>query len=392
MALRAPKGSIWTDRGWWAVCAAFLLNGLFFGAWASRIPAFKTAFALEPGVLGLLLLALAGGAIVSFPLAGALMEKWGAETLTRLSALLGAPALMALSLAPSPLTLGLALLLFGAFTGVLDLAMNGWGSKVEASLNRALMPAFHAMFSLGAGIGAGSGYVAASFDVAPLVHFAVLGLLASAPALWLIYRVPQAPPAPTTSKRAPVFALPTPILFLIGLIGFGAAMGEGAMADWSAVFLHDVINATEAQAALGYAIFNILMVVTRLAGGVIIEWLGPVRTAQISAVSALMGSLIVVGSEVLWLAYIGFGFMGIGYAVIVPLVFSRAANDLDTPPGPALASVATLTYGGMLLGPPLLGFVAQLTGLRLSFLILAGLSLMAVFLAPSLRSERESGA
>ncbi len=378
--------AMWHSRDWRAVVAAFVLNGLLFGAWASRIPAFKESFELEPSILGALLLALAGGAIVSFPMAGGLSERWGASRLTIWCSWGYAPALALLAVAPTPVTLGLALFVFGAFHGAMDVAMNGWGAKVEGQLGRSTMSIFHAMFSLGAGIGAASGFAAAKLDIGPLWHFAMVAALGGITSIMVMNRAELARPAPqSTSEKAPFLALPSGPLLLVGLIAFSSSMGEGAMADWSAVFLRLATQADEASAALGYAVFSVTMVLTRLVGGVLVERLGSVTTTRVSTSIAFVGLLSAIFGGSFEAALVGFALMGIGYAVVMPLVFSRAASDPNVPAGPAIASVATLGYGGMLLGPPIIGFIAQITGIRLSFLILAALAALAFALASRLK-------
>ena len=184
---------------------------------------------------------------------------------------------------------------------------------------------------------------------------------------------------------APLFAWPSGALMLVGLVAFSSSMGEGAMADWSAVFLRETADATEANAALGYAVFSLMMVLTRLAGGLIVERIGPHGTTRASSATACLGLLVAIAGGSVPTVIFGFALMGIGYAVVMPLVFSRAASDPKVPAGPAIASVATLGYGGMLLGPPIIGFVAQFTGMRLSFLVLVALALLAMTLAGRLK-------
>ncbi len=366
--------------------AAFTLNGLLFGVWAARVPTFKEEFALAPGTLGLLLLALAAGAIFSFPFAGGLSERWGTERLTVLCAWAYGPSLVCMALASNVFLLGVALFAFGALHGAMDVAMNGWGARVETQLQRSTMSVFHAMFSLGAGLGAASGYLAAAFGFAPIAHFSAVALCGGGAAL--VFMVPfraKCAPAKAGSGSRPVVMLPSGALLLVGLIAFSVAIGEGAMADWSAVFLHSIVRATEAQAALGYAAFSITMVLTRLCGGLIVERFGPVATTRLSGVTAIAGLGLVISTDVFAVALTGFALVGVGYAVVMPLVFSRAAADPVTRPGPAIASVATLSYGGMLLGPALVGFIAQMTDLRVSFAALALLALLAVAFARQLQ-------
>jgi len=382
-----PSKSIVSDLAWRGVVAAFALNGLLFGAWASRVPAFKDAFDLEPGILGLLLLALAGGAIASFPIAGALSEKWGADRLSVRCAWVYGPALVALALAPNPIVLGILLFVFGAIHGAMDVAMNGWGAQVEESVKRNTMTIFHAMFSLGAGLGAASGFLAVYVGGGPGWHFAVVAVLGGMFALSAMLPAMRSQILPVaTSEKRPIVALPSGQLLLVGLIAFTVSMGEGAMADWSAVFLRVVAEATDAQAALGYAVFSVMMVITRLCGGIAVGRFGPVLTTRLCALTAFAGLTTAMLGQSLLPVLIGFALMGVGYAVVMPLVFSRAARDPDVAPGPAIASVATLGYGGMLLGPPVIGFIAQVTGMRLSFAVLAALTLLAFFLAPRLRN------
>lgn len=382
------KGALWNDAGWRAVTAAFTLNGLLFGVWASRVPGFKESFDLSEATLGFLLLALAGGAITSFPLAGALSEKWGPSRMTVLCAVLYCPALIGLALAPTPLLLGVALFIFGALHGAMDVSMNGWGARVESRMERSTMSIFHAMFSLGAGLGAASGYAAVRVGLAPLGHFTLVAVIGGALALWLM--IPQVQPAPVQQagqRKGSFLALPTGRLAVVGLVAFCVSMGEGAMADWSAVFMKQLLKVGEAQAALGYAAFSATMVLTRLSGGALVQWLGPVTVTRASGLTAFAGLFVVLTTDSLTVALLGFALIGVGYAVVMPLVFSRAANDPDVPAGPAIASVATVGYSGMLLGPPVVGFVAQLAGLRVSFGMLAALALLAVVLAPVLRIE-----
>ena len=377
----AVPRALWADAGWRAVAAAFVFNGFLFGIWASRVPAFKARFDLEPGTLGLLLLALAGGAIASFPLAGYLSERRGTQRLTLGCAMGYGPALLFLSIAPTPALLGAALFVFGAFHGAMDVAMNGWAARVERRLARSTMSIFHALFSLGAGLGAASGFGAVRIGWEPEAHFTTLVLLGALACLPLILRgMSTEPPVAASGEQAPPLALPSGGLILVGLIAFAASMGEGAMADWSAVFLTTALAATEAQAALGYAVFSLAMVLTRLSGGLLVQRFGPVAVTRASGAAAVLGLATAILSGSLGVALTGFALVGVGYAVVMPLVFSRAANDPAMRPGPAIASVATLGYGGMLLGPAIVGFIAQVTSLALAFGALAALACLPILL------------
>lgn len=367
---------------WRAVAAMFVLNGALFGIWASRIPAVAEWHALSHGALGWLLLLLAGGAIVSFPLAGRLADRLGAATVTRAIAVAYVTSLLLIALAPTLPLLAAALFLFGMTHGAMDVTMNVWAAEVERHMARPVMSSFHAMFSLGAGIGAYTGYLAAAQGVDPSVHFALAGIGSAAltlPLAWIGW---------TSERRsdagASIFALPRGTLLLVGIIAFCSSLGEGAMADWSALFILETTTATEARAALGYTAFSLAMVIVRLTGDHAIRALGPVRAAQLAGITAAIGVALAMFGGVFVTALAGFVLIGAGYAVIMPLAFSRTANDPVMSPGAALAAVSTLGYGGLLLGPPVIGFLAEASSIRAAFGVLALLACVIAALSPAM--------
>ncbi len=368
---------------WRAVAAMFILNGALFGIWASRIPAVRDALELSHEDLGIGLLFMAAGAVCSFPVTGRLTDRFGAVNVTRIVALLYALSLIFLAIAGSFAALCVALFIFGAFHGSMDVAMNAWAAEVEQAFDKPVMSSFHAMWSLGAGLGAVSGYAAVQLHLTVIWHFILAGGAVVVLALALSW-------VPWQSRRsdkrgASVFALPSGALVLVGFTALCGALGEGAVADWSAIFLRDAVGAAESVSTLGYAVFSVAMVLFRLAGGFFVSRVGPVTAARSGGVCAAVGVTCIVSAWNVPLALCGFALMGVGYAVIMPLAFSRAANDPNVPPGQAIASVATLGYGGLLIGPPLIGFVAALTSLRVAFGILLPLAVFIVLLAGALK-------
>lgn len=368
---------------WAAVAAAFALNGGMFGIWASRIPAFKETYALTHSTLGVLLLLLAAGAICAFPVAGRLSDQIGAARLSRILALVNLTALVCLPLSPNVIVLGMVLFVFGAAHGAMDVSMNAWGAEVERWAGRPQMSSFHAMWSLGAGLGAATGYLAVTMTASPLLHFALVGTVAAGGLLW-ISNIDWAS-ATRPRGRGRIFSLPKGHLVVVGLLALGAALGEGAVADWGAVYLAEAAQAPQQWAALGYAVFSVTMVALRLLGNQINQKAPPHIVVRVSGFIAAAGALLTLVYPTLPSMLAGFALMGVGYALVIPLAFSRAANDPDVPPGEAIAGVATLSYGGMLLGPPLIGFVAGLTSLTVSFALLALLALMVAALSNALR-------
>ncbi|WP_116133467.1 MFS transporter [Tropicimonas sp. IMCC34043] len=368
---------------WRAVAASFALNGILLGVWASRIPAVVDHHGLGRAQLGVLLLCMGIGALISFPLAGRLSDSRGAVSVTRWLAAGYPLALILIALAPSPVWLGAALFVFGAMHGAMDVTMNSWAGEVEKRIGHSVMSSFHAMWSLGAGLGAASGFAAASLSLAVPVHFiaaAVLGALLLGPFLTLPWKSQTS----AHSHDGPVFAFPRGALIAVGLITMASGLGEGSVADWSAIYLKDIVGVGEAHATLGYAVFSVTMVAMRLVADRLITRFGPVVVARLSGISAAVGLAIVVLVPAFVPALLGYVLMGLGYAAVVPLAYSRAAADPLIPPGRGIASVATLGYGSLLMGPPAIGFVAEVTSLRFAFAILAVAALMITALAPVL--------
>ncbi|MCK8465129.1 MFS transporter [Aliiroseovarius sp. S1339] len=371
-----------------AVIVMFVLNGALFGVWASRIPTVSAKLSLDPGALGMLLLLMGGGAIAAFPLAGRWVDRHGAARTTVWIAAIHALSILGIGLAPSVATLAGALFFFGATHGAMDVAMNSWAGAVERHLPRPMMSRFHASWSVGAGIGAASGYGAIKLGLPLLAHAAIVIGVVAAVSLWLAAPPSKsplwAPKPPSSAAHAPLFSLPKGSMLLVGLIAMCASLGEGAMADWGAIFLMTTTGVTEASAAIGYAVFSVAMVIMRLGGDRVTHRIGPVRTARMAGIIATIGVGMAVGVASYPVTLIGFALMGVGYAVIMPLAFSRATSDPVLSPGKAVASLATLGYGGLLLGPPVIGFIADATSIRVSFAMLMGLAALMAALAPAL--------
>lgn len=377
LAGRFPRARI-------AVAAAFALNGSMLGTWAARVPAVVVKFTLSEGTLGLLLLVMGIGALVSFPVAGKLSDRRGAYPVTCALVVVYLAATVALGLAPSVPLLAAALFLAGIGHGAMDVTMNAWAAEVERGMGRSVMSSFHAMWSLGAGLGAAGGYFATRAELPIALHFPLAALVVAV-LFGPLIRTTWASRRNAQPQGNPVFAFPRGTLVLVGLIALGAGLGEGAAADWSAVYLTDITGATVSIAALGYAVFSVTMVIMRLNVDGLITKHGPVVIARFSGVSAAMGFGLAVGFATLPATLAGIVLMGMGYAAVIPLAFSRAAADPEVPPGQAIASVATLAYGAMLMGPPLIGFIAQISSLRVSFALIGLMALLIALLAPVLR-------
>ncbi len=366
------------------VAAIFVLNGGLIGAWAARIPDVKHVLHLDESTLGLLLLLLAGGAIASFPFAGYFSDRFGAAVVSKALVILYVFSLIGIAASAQLWQLALALFIFGAVHGGMDVAMNTWGAEIEQKREKPIMSGLHAMFSIGAGVGAGSGAAASSFEISVLSHFVLFGVVMGAGAIFFTRSTWPRSDSQNRNGRL-FFAIPKGSLALVGVIAFCSAVGEGAVADWSAVYLVDVLKATTAQGALGYAFFSIAMVAARLMGDSVIENFGRKRTARFSGATAAAGALVAVLAPNIWVNWLGFVLMGAGYALIFPMAFSRAANDPRMTPGAAMAATATLGHGGSLFGPPTIGFIAQASSLRVSFVLLVFLALLITAFATAMQ-------
>ncbi|MDJ0631400.1 MAG: MFS transporter [Rhodobacter sp.] len=358
------------------IAMAFFVNGALFGAWASRIPTVKSAFELSPSSLGLLLLVLAGGAVVAFPLAGRTADRLGARGVTRILAVLYVGAFLAIGLAPSIWTLVLALFAFGATHGGMDVTMNTWGTALERQKNIVALPALHATFSLGAGAGAATGYFALQWGLSVAQH----ALLLSVPMLVLSLipgGVATAGQPQRRGVREPVFRLPTATILVVGIVAFSITLGEGAMADWSAVFLVEQTGVVPSHAALGYTVFSLAMVTMRLLGGAVLRVVGPQSAVLASGAIAACGAFLAAMTQAYGIALLGFLLMGLGFALIMPLSMSAAANVSEDSAGRAIAGVAIFGYGGLLLGPPIIGFLADAAGFPVALGAIGLLALVA---------------
>jgi len=368
---------------WRGVAAGFLLNGILLGTWASRVPAIMAHFHVDKANFGVLLLLLGLGALISFPVAGRLSDSLGAVRVARTIAIPFLVSIAALGFASTIPLLAIALFFFGMCHGSIDVAMNSWASEVEKHMKRSVMSSFHAMWSVGAVLGAAGGYVATVLQIPVYVHFIVTAVMTGGmlgPFLLLDWQSTIRAVSGSVG-----LSLPTSGLFLVGLIALASGLGEGTALDWSALYLRDIIGTEESDAALGYTGFSVAMVVMRLKADSLVTRWGSATVTRISGFSAVFGIFLIVVGETLPLVVAGFVLMGVGYAAVLPLAFSRAAADLVVPAGKGIASVATFAYGAMTLGPFAIGLLAEATTMRVCFFFVGLFAALVAVLAPVLK-------
>lgn len=395
--IRTPISTNWSEPkpARLAVSLCFFLNGALFASWVSRIPAVQAGLGINHATLGMALFGVALGALFAMPLAGWCAARYGSDRVTQVVSIAYCMALPFLALAPNAGFLTLALFCFGAFHGAFDVAMNAQAVAVEGRYQRPIMSSFHALWSVGGLAGAALGAFIAATGVVPLVHFTAVSLLLGG--TLVAFANPRLLSAGKASARDSIgkersvkFKWPPRTLVALGAVAFCIMMGEGAMADWSAVYLRSAAGASEAVAAAGYAVFSIAMAGARFSGDWLSARFGPVALVRLGSGLAAAGLAFALLQGEPVSALLGFAAVGAGFATIVPQVFSAAGRTPGMDPGPALATATTLGYSGFLIGPPLIGFAAEAIGLPGALAIIVVTSLAAIALASNVRNAAES--
>ena len=345
---------------------AFIANGLAFASWAPIIPFAKANTGVDEAALGLLLLCLGIGSVISMPITGWLCARHGTRPMILISALIMACALPFLAYLVTYWALAITLLIFGAAIGTLDVAMNIHAAEVEKRSGRALMSGFHGMFSVGAICGAGFVTLLISYGVAPLIAtLCVTGSVIIA-ILWV-----QSHYLITKSDAPEPFRPPSGIVKWLALLAGIAFLIEGAIMDWGALLMIERAVFSMEQAALGYVAFSITMVIGRLSGDYVVPRIGRRAILLGGGTLVVLGLIAITTLPSPALNLIGFAVIGLGAANLVPVVFSAAGQQNDMDPNMAVASVTFVGYAGILLGPAIIGFGAQYTSLPLAMTSLA---------------------
>ncbi len=377
-----------------AVFVVFALNGAAFGSWAPRMPALAESLRAEPGTLGLALLGASVGMVLAASFCGGVVERVGARVGIAVPLLVGAAALPVIGLAGSVAALAGVLFVLGAAVGVVDVAMNVAGVAVERAGGKAIMPVLHAGFSVGAMLGAGGAALAAGQGWSITAHLGVVAVITALVLFAVIRSVPATAAATAEQPAANGKVARRPVLWLLASIALCSAIAEGGSADWSALLLVTEHGMSQGAAALGYAAFSLAMAVARFAGAWTQNRFGAARTlaggSVLASVGLLLAALLPGGG------YPGFVLAGAGLAAAFPIALGlagAAGRRADGSGGEReIAFVSALAYSGFLLGPPMIGGIAQLTSLSMSFvavgLTTALIAPAAVAATRSLRRER----
>lgn len=367
-------------RGRWAVAVMFFVNGFLTGSWAPQIPVFLTRLDISKFTLGLLILVFGLGALTFMPLCGYLLARYGSRAVLRGFAAVAVFGLLVVALAPNLLLAAPAMFLFGALIGGMDVAMNANAVAVERQLSKAVMSSSHGFWSLGGFAGGGLGGIAIQ-AFGHVAHAAMVTAVALALML-MAARYLVADDRPAAHEPHHRFALPRkPAIYLVGLLALFSMIPEGAILDWSALYLRQELGAGIAAAGLAFAFFSGTMALMRFAGDGVRNRFGAVTTLRISGLIAACGMLVAALSPWAWLAIAAFAFCGLGIANMVPIAFSAGGNQPGMAAGTGVSVVTTMGYTGILAAPSAIGFVAEHTGFSLVYLALAGLLLVVCLMA-----------
>jgi MFS family permease len=364
-----------------AVALFYFSMGLCFASWASRIPDIKTSLHLNDGMLGSILFALPVGQFLMMPFSGKLVTRFGSHKVILFALPLYTICLSNIGLVRQGWQLAVALFLFGLAGNLCNISINTQGVGAERLYQRPIMASFHGGWSLAGFTGALIGLLMINLKVVPYWHFITVILI-----VWIIiwinypFLVKGTSDANKGEVKRKFFGKPDSILLQLGIIGFCSMASEGAMFDWSGVYFKDVVKAPASLVILGYTSFMIMMASGRFLADYVITRIGRKRLLQICGIMISTGLFTIVLFPYLISCTISFMLVGLGVSSIVPTVYSAAGRHSKVPPGIALATVSSVSFLGFLMGPPLIGHIAQIAGLRYSFAVIGifgtGISLL----------------
>ena len=363
----------------WALRAQFFVAGALFATFGVHVPTIKAHYGLGEQLLATAMLAAGAGSVVALLQAGKVLARRAPRQLLPVLALVCALALGNLLTTSSYVVLVALMLAYGMAAALMDVAINDEASALEARTGRHLMSGFHAMFSLGGMAGAGTWSVLAAIDVRPAVHLVAaciaLALLAITAARWM-HASDRAQAAPAEG-----LSLPRGPLALVGLLAAVGLIAEGAMYDWSVLFMRQEVGSPAGLASLAYASFSLAMAAGRFAGDWVRGRMAPVPLLRASGALGVLGMALALAVPQAWAALAGFALVGLGFANIVPVLFSAAGKIPGVAAAHGIAAVASVGYFGMMVGPPLIGFIAQARSLTMGLVVVIVFAAMVTVLA-----------
>lgn len=361
-----------------AVSILFFINGFVYANWASRLPEFQDSLSINNTQLGSLLFTMALGALAAMPFTGWLSFRFGSATISRLTGFLLCAAVSALAISQNLIFEGAVFFLLGMANGAMDVVMNEQAVLVEREYKRSIMSSFHAFFSIGMALGAGCGAIYSKLQVPlsyHLVSIVVVGLIII---VWATNRNRLIINPTDTSSSGNRFVLPTKAILPLGAIAFCGMLGEGSIIDWSAIYMNKVVGESEAMGALAFGSFGAAMMIGRITGDYLTQNLGKRKLLIGDAILAVVGLAIVIAYVSPLTTLVGFFLAGLGLSTIVPIIYTTAGNTPGVSPSVGIAMATTIGYSGFFVGPPTIGYLADVYGLR--FGLIFALCLLVVML------------
>ena len=357
-----------------AVSLFFFCQGIAFASWASRIPVIKERLHLSEGQLGTILLMLPVGQLATMALSGKLVTKYGSAKVLRIVPIAYALVLCSIAFAQNAWQLGAILFFFGVTGNMCNISVNTQGVATEQIYKKSIMTSFHGAWSIAGFTGALVGLLTMNLGLDTLPHFLII--LAFVTGNTLINQRHLVPGKSPQKEKRSFFSKPEGSLLQLGIIGFFSMATEGAMFDWSGVYFKEIVHAPEKFVVVGYASFMIMMATGRFVGDAVIRKLGRKRTLQYSGILMFVGMMTSVVFPQFIVCTLAFMLVGIGVACNVPSIYSIAGQNKNIPSGVALAMVSSISYLGFLMGPPLIGYIAEALSLRYSYGIFACFGLL----------------
>lgn len=364
-----------------AVSLFFFCQGLAFASWASRIPTIKSALDLSDASLGTILLMLPLGQLLTMTLSGRLVTKYGSATVLLIACCCYVLTLCTIAYANSATALGITLFFFGIFGNMCNIAVNTQGVAVEEQYSRPIMSSFHGAWSIAGFVAALIGLGTIQLNLSTVLHFVIVLLIVVCNVL---FNAKYLIPGKAKESKQSGLAKPDTMLVQLGILGFLSMATEGAMFDWSGVYFKDIVQAPEQLVPIGYAAFMIMMASGRFIGDFFISKMGKQRTLQLSGLLMCCGMLLSVVLPYFYTSIFGFMMVGLGVACVVPTVYSVTGKHPTIAPGKALAMVSSISFLGFLLGPPLIGYIAEWLDLRYSYAVFASFGLILMILTSRL--------
>ncbi len=365
----------------------FFISGFGYSSWTSRIPVIKESLKLNDAHFGTLLFMMPVGLIITMPFTGKLLDHFKSRTIMLCGAMIYNVVLICLGFSPFAWVLAIVLFFFGASRNLMNLSMNAQAIGVQALYHRSIMSSFHAVWSLAGFAGAAIGYLMVTTNIIPGWHLLGVSLLLSS--LTLYFYRDTLDQVPDHKNKRPLFSLPPRGMLVFSLICFGSMACENTMYDWSGIYVKQVLHGSNGLATIAFVVYMVAMTTGRMLGDRLADRFGIRFVIRSSGILIFCGLTTTVLSPYIPLTMAAYLLTGLGVSCVVPFVFSLAGKIPMSNPGAALASISSIGYLGFLLIPPMIGYVAQSSSLRVSFAIIATMGLLIMYLSRKIKIQEK---